>query len=163
MAVKLGAAGITLLQQREHFLQILHTDEAAHQVGDVQIGVVRLFFHRREVVGQVHAFLLVGLVILLLQRITLCLQLMELADVLLEVVVCLLDIVRSHLVQRGAVVHRAAVGLAVELQDRAPEGGLAAAGFADHAQRLALVDIEGDAVVGLVEQTVAHREVLLEV
>ena len=42
-----------------------------------------------------------------------------------------------------------AAGRLVELQDRAAGRGLAAAGLADQAERLALLDLEGDAVDGL--------------
>ena len=54
-------------------------------------------------------------------------------------------------------------------QDQSPGRGLAAAGLADQAERLALVDLEADAVDGLdladhaAQQPALDREVLLEV
>ena len=39
-------------------------------------------------------------------------------------------------------------GGGIQAQDRAPGGGLAAAALADQAQRLAALDVEGDAIHG---------------
>ena len=115
-------------------------------------------------VCQLHLLLLIRSVILSLQMIGLLLQLVHLVDVLVQVINGVRHILGRQLVQRSAVVHGASVRLPIQLQNRAAEGGLAAAGFAHQAKGLALVDIQGDAVVGLVEQAVSsHGEVLLQV
>ena len=60
-----------------------------------------------------------------------------------------------------------AAGGLIEMQERAADGGLAAAGFTDEAERFAPVDGEGNAVHGLegsgAEKPGVDREILLEI
>ena len=67
-----------------------------------------------------------------------------------------------------AVEHHLAGGHVEQLQDRAADGRLAAAAFADQRQRLAARDLERDAVdrvdpCGRLQEAATDREVLLEI
>ena len=75
----------------------------------------------------------------------------------------IVGILGCQLVDGPAKVHGASVGLPVQLQDGTPQGGLAAAGLTHQAQGFALVDVQGDAVVGPDEPPLAHGKILLEV
>lgn len=91
-------------------------------------------------------------------------QLVPLFAALVERLQRLFDVSWGEIVQRAAVIHRPAVRLAIELEQRAAQRGLAAAALADQAKGFALVDIQRNAVVGLDEKALLfQREVLLEV
>ena len=76
----------------------------------------------------------------------------------------------GKVLQGAAVVHRAAGRLVIELEDRAPQRGLAAARFSDQAERLAAPDVDGDLLVGadvqlllLEEAGLGYRKILFKI
>ena len=131
-----------LQQQRHRLLDVIHRHKAADQVGHIQ---------QRVVHGLVHLLNVVALLVLLFavrQRIIRALdglmragQLAPLCAALVDALQRLANVVRGDFAQRAAIVHRAAVRLAVQLQQRAAQRGLAAAALAHQTERLALIDI----------------------
>ena len=156
---------ILLEEERDRLLDVLHRDEAADEVGHVQQRVVHVL------VGLVDVVALPVLLLAVRQGVVFPFDgfvgLRELAPLratLVDRLERLFDVHRRDLVERAAIIHRAAVGLAVELQQRTAQGRLAAAALADEAEGLALVDIQRDAVVRPDEQALLlQREILLEV
>ena len=160
----LEADVIALLVHVSHRGQILKSIQAADDVGHVQQGVLRGFLRGLEL-GMLGILLLFGKrVVSLLQLVTLGIEQLDLLTPLLQALDRGQEIARGDIIQLAAVIHRAAVRLTIELQQRAPKGGLAAAGFTHQAEDLTLVDIQADTVVGLdVKTALFQREVLLEV
>ena len=152
-------------EQRDRLLDVGHGHKAADQVRHVQQGVVFLLAGTGQLVELLVLLLAVGHgVVGLLLGLCLAGELLPGGAALVDGAQRLLDVIRGHLVERAAVVHGAAVSLAVELEQRAAEGRFAAAGLADQAKRLALVDVQRDAVVRADEQALLlQREILLEV
>ena len=113
----------------------------------------------------VQALLLIGSIIDLLHLVALLFERGQLMQAVGQMADGLFDILGGQLITGRTIVHRLAVGLTVELQQRASERGLAAAGLADEADRFAFVDIQTDAVVRLDVQALlfADREILPQV
>ena len=146
-------------------MNVLHADEAADEVRHIQQRVVLVLD------GLVQLVVLLVLRLAVRQRVVFLLhvgqmlfQLVPLFAALVERLQRLFDVSWGEIVQRAAVIHRPAVRLAIELEQRAAQRGLAAAALADQAKGFALVDIQRNAVVGLDEKALLfQREVLLEV
>ena len=146
-------------------MNVLHADEAANEVRHIQQRVVLVLD------GLVQLVVLLVLRLAVRQRVVFLLhvgqmlfQLVPLFAALVERLQRLFDVSWGEIVQRAAVIHRPAVRLAIELEQRAAQRGLAAAALADQAKGFALVDIQRNAVVGLDEKALLfQREVLLEV
>ena len=73
-------------------------------------------------------------------------------------------------VQGGAVIHGSTGGLGIELEEHTPQGGLAAAALTHHAHGFALVDVNGDVLVGpdvqlllLENGALGHGEVFFQI
>ena len=146
-------------------LDVLSDQEAADQVGHIQETVVGFLAGMLQIVELVILGLAVGHgVVFLLQSVALGFQRLKLAAALAKGLDGLAHILGSQIIQRAAVVHGTAVGLAVQLQKRTAQRGLAAAGLAYQTQRLAFINIQRDAVVGFyVQALLFQREVLFEV
>ena len=156
---------VFLQEQLLHRLNVLHADKAADQVRHIQQRVVLILDRLIQLVVLLVLRLAVRQrVVFLLHIGQMLFQLVPLFAALFERLQRLFDVNRREIVQRAAVVHRPAVRLAVELEQRAAQRGLAAAALADQTEGLALVDIQRNAVVGLdVKALLLQREVLLEV
>ena len=146
-------------------MNVLHADEAANEVRHIQQRVVLVLD------GLVQLVVLLVLRLAVRQRVVFLLhvgqmlfQLVPLFAALVERLQRLFDVSWGEIVQRASVIHRPAVRLAIELEQRAAQRGLAAAALADQAKGFALVDIQRNAVIGLDEKALLfQREVLLEV
>ena len=143
-------------------MNVLHADEAANEVRHIQQRVVLVLD------GLVQLVVLLVLRLAVRQRVVFLLHvgqmLFQLVPLFAARLQRLFDVSWSEIVQRAAVIHRPAVRLAIELEQRAAQRGLAAAALADQAKGFALVDIQRNAVVGLDEKALLfQREVLLEV
>ena len=163
--VQIAAAVMALGEDLHDRAEVLGGDKAADDIHDVQIGVVRSLLRSREIVVHVQALLLIGSIIDLLHLVALLFERGQLMQAVGQMADGLFDILGGQLITGRAIVHRLAVGLTVELQQRASERGLAAAGLADEADRFAFVDIQADAVVRLDVQALlfADREILPQV
>ena len=146
-------------------MNVLHADEAANEVRHIQQRVVLVLDGLVQLVVLLVLRLAVRqCVVFLLHVGQMLFQLVPLFAALVERLQRLFDVSWGEIVQRAAVIHRPAVRLAIELEQRAAQRGLAAAALADQAKGFALVDIQRNAVVGLDEKALLfQREVLLEV
>ena len=156
---------VFLQEQLLHRLNVLHADKAADQVRHIQQRVVLILDRLIQLVVLLVLRLAVRQrVVFLLHVGQMLFQLVPLFAALVERLQRLFDVSWGEIVQRAAVIHRPAVRLAIELEQRAAQRGLAAAALADQTEGLALVDIQRNAVVGLdVKTLLLQREVLLEV
>ena len=161
-----GAGNAVFLQEQLlRGMNVLHANEAANEVRHIQQRVVLVLDGLVQLVVLLVLRLAVRqCVVFLLHVGQMLFQLMPLFAALVERLQRLFDVSWGEIVQRAAVIHRPAVRLAIELEQRAAQRGLAAAALADQAKGFALVDIQRNAVVGLDEKALLfQREVLLEV
>lgn len=161
-----GAGNAVFLQEQLlRGMNVLHADEAANEVRHIQQRVVLVLDSLVQFVVLLVLRLAVRQrVVFLLHVGQMLFQLVPLFAALVERLQRLFDVSWGEIVQRAAVIHRPAVRLAIELEQRAAQRGLAAAALADQAKGFALVDIQRNAVVGLDEKALLfQREVLLEV
>ena len=167
-----GHIQLVLLQHQVPGLAALvNGEEAAQDLDDVGQAGLGLAAGQVAVLQQVEVgIVLADLGNLLLQLGDLGLGLLKLLLVLVQVLQGVLDVGRSGIGQGGAIVDGGAGGLGIQLQQHASQSGLAAAGLADDAQGLALVDVQGDVLIGadiqlllLEHGGLGHREILLKI
>ena len=152
MLAQLAALPVTLEIDFAHGREVFHCNKAANKVGYVEQGISCFFFCLCKLILFCKLCLLVKLFELVFKFISLFGERKHDRTFFRELRYRVLDVGRRNVVERAAVVHRAAVCLTIELKNRLPEGGLAAARLADKAERLALVDVEGYAVVSFDKQ-----------
>ena len=167
-----GHIQLVLLQHQVPGLAALvNGEEAAQDLDDVGQAGLGLAAGQVPVLQQVEVgIVLADLGDLGLQLGDLGLGLLKLLLVLVQVLQGVLDVGRSGVGQGGAIVDGGAGGLGIQLQQHASQSGLAAAGLADDAQGLALVDVQGDVLIGadiqlllLEHGGLGHREILLKI
>ena len=167
-----GHIELVLLQhQIPGLAALIDGEEAAHDLDDVGQTGLCLAAGQIAVLQQVEVgIVLADLSDLLLQIGHLGLGLGELLLVLVQVLQGVLHIGRSSVRQGGTVVDGGAGSLGIQLQQHAAQGGLATAGLADDAQGLALVDVDGDVLIGadiqlllLEHGGLGHREILFKI
>ena len=130
-------------------LQILHRHQAADDIRHIQKRVVSFFLRVVELflLGVLRFF--IQLFVMRADFPALCVKLFVLFVQRRQIFNHVFHIFRRDFVDLAAVVHRAAVRLLIELEQRAAQRGFAAAAFADQTEGLALVDIQRHAVVCL--------------
>jgi len=155
--------GVILGIGRNHGIEIINHEEAADDLCDIQQRILC------QLAGSVE-FAVLGVLLLLgelgvfcFKLVALLLQLSEFCAAGFKIFDSVNDVFRCQIVQRTAIVHGTAIGLVIQLKNRAAKGGLAAAGLADKAERFALVDIQRNAVVSLDETAALQGEILLQV
>ena len=160
---QLGRRVVQRQIRRLHRRKVFRHNQAAHQHGHVQKRVLGFLQHVVPLVLGVNLLLfghgLIGL--FLFFRLFCGGEHVRL--VLFQLAHRLEGVTRRHVQKVAAVIHGAAVGLLIQLQNRAAQGGLAAAGFAHQTEDLALVNIQGDAIVGLYGKAALQGEILLQI
>ena len=118
---ELARDGITLAVDRNDGIQVVHNEEAADDLGNVKECILRQLAGRVQL--RVHGILLLfgELCILGFQLVALFFQLVELLAALFQMLDGVRNVLRCQIIQRTAIVHRAAVGLMVELEDSAAQ------------------------------------------
>ena len=144
--------------------KILHHNETADDIGDIQERIVGLFLGSRQIIVMLQLILIAHGVIFRLQMIPFFFQLSQMLTALIQRLDGLPDILRTQLINRAAIVHGTAISLRINLQNSTAKSGFAAAGLAYQTEGFTLVDFQVDTIIGFyIHPAFFQREPLLQI
>ena len=144
--------------------KILHHNETADDIGDIQERIVGLFLGSRQIIVMLQLILIAHGVIFRLQMIPFFFQLSQMLTALIQRLDGLPDIFGAQLIDGAAIIHGTAISLRINLQNSTAKSGFAAARLAYQTEGFTLVDFQVDTIIGFyIHPAFFQREPLLQI